>query len=95
MDFLWTPTVSDHVLRHFNDLGVCVINPRDAARIEPHMCGLNCCRFCHTPGNYRAPPTQTRPHLIENLTITWPMVNETFLKRTHRDPDTKISQLIP
>ena len=60
MDFLWTPTVSDHVLRHFNDLGVCVINPRDAARIEPHMCGLNCCRCCHTPENYRAASAQTR-----------------------------------
>ena len=65
MNFLRTPTVRDHVLRHFDNLGVRVINPSDAARVEPDVSGLNR-RWCrHTPGNYRAIPRQTRLQLLK------------------------------
>jgi hypothetical protein len=39
VDFLWTPSVGDHIHGNLDDFGVRVVDPRDATVIEPNMGG--------------------------------------------------------
>ena len=38
VNFLGTSAVGDHVLRHFDDFGVGLVNPGNPALVEPDVC---------------------------------------------------------